>query len=253
MTDVVIPSVDRPVSASGAAVANRFGGDSFIAPTTTRLLELPEAGLDTGALNSFRLLETTDSRSDSSNSDFSVSIDSGEALIGGRYCARDSQSTAGFDFDGVSPVSIVLSVPVNQTDSLQLARARDVSRRNRRIPLLKVRDDDSLSTVDARQVGARVTDAQIETDISLSGSATEDFTVASETLVTVSWDESFISPPVVQATVENRTGPAGLVFATLTDVSTLSADIKLLNQNSDPLTVDLHVTARGRGRPEVTL
>lgn len=88
ITDLVEPSFDSTARSRTVAAAIRYAGASdggWIQPSSSRLVEDPEGNLATGALNAFG--ETHNASS------FDVTIDTGEALIGGAYLARDTTTT----------------------------------------------------------------------------------------------------------------------------------------------------------------
>lgn len=90
MTDIVFPSPGRGAVPDEWAAISRYGhGDSagwVVDPSRRLVSSLYDSNITSGALGGFAVVS-------SPSSSFDVDIDTGEALVGGRYVARDTQTT----------------------------------------------------------------------------------------------------------------------------------------------------------------
>lgn len=162
MTDVVIPSRDRTALANAEAATNLDGPFERVIPSDERALELPEANLSTGSLAAFDLLSVS-----SSGGLDSVTIDTGEAFIGGAYLARDTQTTV-----TLSDAEHTVGVGWDHTapDGVQIQDVSEFAARDRYLPLWTVQAGNGVGdATDEREL-----DRTLNTDITAGNVAVDE-------------------------------------------------------------------------------
>lgn len=148
MTDKVYNSYSRTWRSRGAATAIQYGGgsDGWVVPSTQRLMEDPEGNLATGALNAFA--ETHSATS------FDVTIDTGEALVGGAYLARDTTTTVTLS-SSTTGQTVYVGWGDSQTDTVIIGKSGAFGANDRKIPIWTFDTDGSgvTSATDERNLG----------------------------------------------------------------------------------------------------
>lgn len=179
----VDPSFDRKARSREAAAARRYGGgsDGWVVPSTERLVEDSEGNLATGPLNAF-----AESHSSSS---FDVTIDTGEALVGGAHLATDETATVTLDAN-TSGQTIALGWKDSAADTVLLGDP-DTSVGDAfdpddpRIEIWRFDTDGSgvTSATDLRELRRTLTPERIRTpdykNVPISGSSEKDVSAAS--------------------------------------------------------------------------
>lgn len=160
MTDIVEASTGRSI-ASLATNASRHAGTSewVVSGSESPYFDPPiDSNLTTGNLNGFQTSNVTNP----SGNDFEVTIDGGEAFIGGAYCARDTSTTLKGDFtNGDRMVGIGWTANGTggvSSDALTFQESDQFSDDDRFIPLFKMRTvSGSVSAADVRDLSPQLT------------------------------------------------------------------------------------------------
>ncbi len=128
MTDKVYHSFSRKYRSRAAATAIQYAGGSegWVVPSNQRLMEDPEGDLATGSLNAF-----AESHSSSS---FDVTVDTGEALIGGAYLARDSTTTVTLA-SSTTGQTVYVGWGDSQTDTVIIGKSGAFTSNDEKIPI----------------------------------------------------------------------------------------------------------------------
>jgi len=128
MTDKVYHSFGRTYRSRAAATAIQFGGgsDGWIVPSSQRLMEDPEGDLATGSLNAFG--------ESHSSSSYDVTIDTGEALVGGAYLARDTTTTVTLS-SSTTGQTVYVGWGDSQTDSVIIGKSGIFGTNDHKIPI----------------------------------------------------------------------------------------------------------------------
>ncbi len=128
MTDKVYHSFGRKYRSRAAATAIQFGGGSegWVVPSSDRVMEDPEGDLVSGALNAF-----AESHSSSS---FDVTIDTGEALVGGAWLARDTTTTVTLA-SSTAGQTVYVGWGDSQTDTVIIGKSGAFESNDKKIPI----------------------------------------------------------------------------------------------------------------------
>jgi hypothetical protein len=149
MTDIVIPSRDRIVNANASSAANEFAAFSRVIPSDRRALNLPEENLTSGPLNAF----AEDGATNNGDGTFDLTVQSGEAFIGGSYLARDTATTITADFTSRDR-TIAVGWQHDQPDAVQIQPADEFGPRDASLNIWFVEDDGGTAVAsDRRQFG----------------------------------------------------------------------------------------------------
>jgi len=164
MTDVVIPSRDRIALANAEAATNLDGPFERIIPSDERALELPEAGLDSGPLGAFDLVSVD------GGDPAEITVESGEAFIGGSHLARDTQTTA-TSSSGV-PETFAVGWEHDSPDGVVIQPVSEFGGRDRYLEIWEI--DSNVNSTDLRQFGLATPEATArpEGGIAVGDSAT---------------------------------------------------------------------------------
>lgn len=117
MTDKVLPSFGRTARSREFSAVFAYAGGSgegIVWPSSSRLVEDSEGDLATGALGAYNHV---------SSSGLDVTIDTGEAIVRGAYCARDTQTT--YTLPESSTTTIYLGWKDSQADTVVIGEASD--------------------------------------------------------------------------------------------------------------------------------
>jgi len=224
MTDVVIPSRDRTALANGVAAAQFEGAFQRIVPDTERALELPEAGLNSGALGAFDLVSID------GGDPAEITVESGEAFVGGGYLARDTQTTA--TSSSTAPETFAVGWEHDSPDGVVIQPVSDFADRDRYLKIWEI--DANLNSTDLRQFGLATAGAtarpETATAIGDGATALAPDSIAIGRNVTV---ESTANKSIVlgEGIINNQ---SGLLFTNLTAAFSQSPIVLLPLRDDDP-------------------
>ena len=152
MTDRVRPSVNAPGKRHELATAIAVGAGSpgWVVPSGEVELADEDVDLDAGALNAFAAT--------AGGASLDVTIDPGEAFVGGAWLARDTASTVTLAASTVGQ-TVYLGWDKGQRDTVLVGLDADFAADDRRIPLWTFDTDGAgvTASVDERDVGQTMT------------------------------------------------------------------------------------------------
>lgn len=251
MTDIVVPSTGRQYSTKIEALLPRYNGGNWIIPSSRSPFPYPGV-LDPSGLSEFDFT--------ASDSGETLTIEGGEAVVGGRWLARDTQTTLSFTsselsdgptvyltFSKSAPDTVILDSRSNLVDNPDASVAEDnlCYVCEYRGPLGWRRDSGRKTPVMTEQYprehGSRHDIINgVDKIPNLAGGQVFVHTAQGSTLVqpnstkqvTVDFDAQdtpiLTAPPRSIASI-NTSGLVGKVFANVVSTGLLSADVELRN------------------------
>lgn len=181
MTDAVVLSPNRAVESKPvtSAIAHGAASDGWVVPAgeANYSVTVTHDGFNNTTLNGFDITTATDS--------LTVTIDTGEAYIGGSWCARNTTTDVTLTASTTSTIYIGYSIEQPNDLIVGLDGAFDAEPAVRRLTLFTVTTDDvgvpSGNTTDERPLGRHIDALNATYDSDLSGVVDEAETAQSAT------------------------------------------------------------------------